>query len=99
MQLGGPIWSDSIHDAAGLLEEVNVSANKYGTIDRIKGLLPVIAEVGIICTGIVWGPDHIREYGSHIWSGPQTSTGIHVHIHLQIILSIETHEIYIHVLL
>eukprot|EP00731_Ephydatia_muelleri_P028955 Em0020g599a len=46
-RLGGPIWSDPIHDptfVAGLLESVKVSAQSYGTVDRIKGVLSVIAE-------------------------------------------------------
>ena len=49
LQFGGPIWSDPIHDpsfVAGLLEAVMASGQAYGTVDRIKGLLSVVAEVG-----------------------------------------------------
>ena len=55
LQLGGPIWSDPIHDptfVAGLLEAVKASAQSYGTVDRIKGLLSVIAEVSVITVDI-----------------------------------------------
>lgn len=47
-RLGGPIWSDPIHDRSfvqDLLSEVEASpVGTYGTKDRIKGLLTVISE-------------------------------------------------------
>ena len=48
-QLGGPVWSDPIHDrdfVQGLLEDVSsCPVEMYKTKDRIKGLLTVVSEV------------------------------------------------------
>ena len=48
LQLGGPIWSEPIHDqnfVDGLLEEVRKEPSSYQTSERIEGLLNVISEV------------------------------------------------------
>ena len=47
-KLGGPIWTDPIHDSEfvrGLLESVRASPELYHTAGRINGLLTVVSEV------------------------------------------------------
>ena len=48
LQLGGPIWQDPIHNVEfvrSLLDDVKLAKDKYGTHDRMVGLLTVVQEV------------------------------------------------------
>ena len=47
-QMGGPLWSDPIHDTAfvaKLLGNIKGAAAKYATHTRMLGMVTVIAEV------------------------------------------------------
>ena len=49
LQFGGPFWRNPIHSTdfvGGLLEQVKLTKDKYGTHDRMVGLLTVVQEVG-----------------------------------------------------
>jgi len=46
-QIGGPVWSDPIHDVdfvKAVVDDINKAKDKYGTFTRMNGLLSVISE-------------------------------------------------------
>ena len=49
--MGGPLWSDPLHDVEFVQRAVAaVTPEKFATHKRIVGMLNVVAEVGFCCT-------------------------------------------------
>lgn len=50
-EVGGPIWSDPIHDVewvSGISRGVRESKNSYAALEKIQGLLTAVSEVAAL---------------------------------------------------